>query len=206
MSSLVSSAPRLVLADRVIPRRLVTDIALVAGGALFTALLAQLYIPLPLVPITGQTMAVLLVGASLGALRGGVSMALYALLGVVGLPVYSEAKGGVDVLFGATGGYIVGFILAAVLVGWLSERAWDRKFLKAAVTFLAGTAVTFLVGLPWLAAVAGLGVEATIANGLAPFVVPGIVKALVVAGLLPLAWLGADKLAARRRDVDGSAA
>lgn len=187
-----------VIADRLLPRSIATDAALVLGGALLTALFAQIYIPLPLVPITGQTAAVLLVGATLGASRGALSMGLYAALGMVGLPVYSEAKGGIDVVFGPTGGYIVGFVLSAWLVGRLSERAWDRTFLKAAATFLAGTGVTFLVGLPWLALVAGLDLQATLANGLYPFVLPGIVKALIVAALLPAAWWGADRLAARR--------
>lgn len=202
MSSIALPAGRLVLADRLLPRTLAGDAALVAAGALFTALMAQLYIPLPLVPITGQTIAVLAVGATLGATRGGASMVLYALLGMVGLPVYSEAQGGLDVFLGATGGYIVGFILSATLVGWLSERTWDRTFLKAAATFLGGTVVTFAVGLPWLAAVTGLDLQGTLENGLYPFIVPGIVKALVVAALLPAAWWGADKLAARRERDD----
>ncbi|MEN5073490.1 biotin transporter BioY [Isoptericola cucumis] len=198
MSTIAQPAAPALLADRALPRSLATDVGLVVGGALLTALMAQLYVPLPLVPITGQTMAVLLVGASLGAARGAASMSLYALLGMVGLPVYSDGAGGMDVVLGATGGYIVGFVGAAALVGWLAQRAWERTFLKALLTFLAGTGVTFLVGVPWLAAVAGLDLPAALANGLYPFVVPGIVKAAVVAGLLPLAWKGAERLAARR--------
>ncbi|CAM3501932.1 hypothetical protein GCM10007368_27270 [Isoptericola cucumis] len=198
VSTIAQPAAPALLADRALPRSLATDVGLVVGGALLTALMAQLYVPLPLVPITGQTMAVLLVGASLGAARGAASMSLYALLGMVGLPVYSDGAGGMDVVLGATGGYIVGFVGAAALVGWLAQRAWERTFLKALLTFLAGTGVTFLVGVPWLAAVAGLDLPAALANGLYPFVVPGIVKAAVVAGLLPLAWKGAERLAARR--------
>lgn len=199
MSSLALPAPRVpVIADRLLRRTLVTDIALVLGGALLTALLAQVYIPLPLVPITGQTVAVLLVGATLGANRGALSMVAYAALGMVGLPVFSEAQSGVGVVLGATGGYIVGFVLSAYLVGRLSERAWDRTFLKAAATFVAGTVVTFLVGLPWLAAVADLGLQDALANGLYPFLLPGLVKALFVAALLPAAWWGAEKIAERR--------
>jgi len=192
------ATPAVLLADRVLPRSLATDVGLVAGGAALTALLAQVTVPLPLVPITGQTVAVLLVGATLGAGRGAASMGLYALLGMVGLPVFSDGSGGMSVVLGATGGYIVGFVLAAALVGRLAERRWERTFLKGMVTFLVGTGVTFLVGLPWLAAVAGLDLHDTLANGLYPFVLPGVVKAAVVAGLLPAAWKGAERLAARR--------
>jgi len=192
------ATPAVLLADRVLPRSLATDVGLVIGGAALTALLAQVTVPLPLVPITGQTVAVLLVGATLGAGRGAASMSLYALLGMVGLPVFSDGSGGMSVVLGATGGYIVGFVLAAALVGRLAERRWERTFLKGMVTFLAGTGVTFLVGLPWLGAVAGLDLQATLANGLYPFVLPGVVKAAVVAGLLPAAWKGAERLAARR--------
>ena len=192
------ATPAVLLADRVLPRSLATDAGLVIGGAALTALLAQVTVPLPLVPITGQTVAVLLVGATLGAGRGAASMGLYALLGMVGLPVFSDGSGGMSVVLGATGGYIVGFVLAAALVGRLAERRWERTFLKGMVTFLVGTGVTFLVGLPWLAAVAGLDLQATLANGLYPFVLPGVVKAAVVAGLLPAAWKGAERLAARR--------
>ncbi|MFC7877852.1 biotin transporter BioY [Isoptericola sp. NPDC057391] len=192
------ATPAVLLADRVLPRSLATDVGLVIGGAALTALLAQVTVPLPLVPITGQTMAVLLVGATLGATRGAASMSLYALLGMIGLPVFSDASGGMSVVLGTTGGYIVGFVAAAALVGRLAERRWERTFLKGLVTFLAGTAVTFAVGLPWLAVVAGLDLQATIAHGLAPFVLPGILKAAVVAGLLPAAWKGAERLAARR--------
>ncbi|MFE5338960.1 biotin transporter BioY [Isoptericola sp. NPDC056578] len=193
------ATPTVLLADRVLPRSLAADVGLVIGGAALTALLAQVTVPLPLVPITGQTMAVLLVGATLGASRGAASMSLYALLGMAGLPVFSDGSGGMSVVLSASGGYIVGFVAAAALVGRLAERSWERTFPKALVTFVAGTGVTFVVGLPWLAVVAGLDLQGTLANGLYPFVLPGLLKAAVVAGLLPVAWKGAERLAARRR-------
>src|SRR5690606_38079347 len=112
-----------------IKRTLATDIALVAAGAAVTAGASQLYIPLDPVPITMQTLAVLLVGSTLGASRGALSMILYVVLGAVGLPIYSEAASGVGVLLGTTGGYLVGFIAAAALTGWLAERNWDKKYL-----------------------------------------------------------------------------
>src|ERR1700712_4781484 len=138
MSS-VSLAPRRpVLADRLIPRSLVADTALVVAGAALTAVLAQVAVPLWPVPITGQTLAVLLVGGSLGAVRGALSMVLYPAVGMLGLPVFSDATSGVTTVLGPTGGYIVGFVLAAALTGWLAERSWDRKLLGGMVSYLAG--------------------------------------------------------------------
>ena len=203
MTTLAPSNRRLVLADRVFPRSIVMDIGLVLAGTGLVAILAQVTIPLPLVPITGQTLAVLLVGSTLGWARGALSMVLYAVLGLVGLPVFApNADGshsqGVSVVFGATGGYIIGFILSAILVGWLAELKWDRKFLKALATFAAGTLSVFVIGLPWLGFVAHLDFPTTLAYGLYPFLIPGAIKAVIAAGLLPLAWFGANKLATRR--------
>jgi biotin transport system substrate-specific component len=198
MSAVAPAAPRLVLADRVLGRSLPLDIVLVAAGAALTALLAQIAVPLYPVPITGQTLAVLLVGATLGAARGALSLALYAVLGIVGLPVFSDYGSGVHVILGPTGGYIIGFIVSAGLVGWLSERAWERQILKALATFAAGTLVVFAVGLPWLAVALGLDLMQTLNGGLFPFLIGGAIKALIAAGLLPLAWWGADRLEKRR--------
>lgn len=192
--SLPLAAGRPTLVDHVIPRALATDLALVAGGAALTGLLAQVAIPLWPVPITGQTLAVLLVGSSLGASRGAASMLLYAVLGVAGVPWFSDASHGVGVLLGATGGYIVGFVLAAALVGWLAQRRWDRRFTQAVVTFVAGSATVFAVGLPWLAVVTGADLAQTLEWGLWPFVPGGIVKALIAAALIPLAWRGVQRL------------
>lgn len=192
--SLSLAAGRPTLVDHVIPRALATDLALVAGGAALTGVLAQVAIPLWPVPITGQTLAVLLVGSSLGASRGAASMLLYAVLGVAGVPWFSDASHGVGVLLGATGGYIVGFVLAAALVGWLAQRRWDRRFAQAVVTFVAGSATVFAVGLPWLAVVTGADLAQTLEWGLWPFVPGGIVKALVAAAVIPLAWRGVRRL------------
>ena len=200
MSDLAVRRPQLVLADRVFSRSLVLDIVLVLAGAALTAVLAQVAIPLWPVPITGQTLAVLLVGSTLGAARGAISMGVYALVGLVGLPVFSDGTSGFHILAGPTGGYIVGFIVSAALVGWLAERAWDRKILKAIATFVAGSVVVFAIGLPWLAIALHLNLQQTLQAGLYPFLIGGAVKALIAAGLLPLAWLGADKLASRRGD------
>lgn len=198
MSVVASPAPRLVLADRVLGRSLPLDVVLVVSGAALTALLAQVAVPLYPVPITGQTLAVLLVGATLGAARGALALTLYAVLGILGLPVFSDYAGGAEVILGPTGGYIIGFIVSAALVGWLSERAWERQILKALATFAAGTLVVFAVGLPWLAVALGLDLGQTLQGGLFPFLIGGAIKALIAAGLLPLAWWGADRLERRR--------
>src|ERR687897_1237354 len=116
-----------------------TDVLLVVGGAGFVALAAQVSIDLPFtpVPITGQTFAVLLVGASLGALLGLASLGLYLFVGALGAPIYADGKGGWDVLTGPTGGYIIGFALAAFLIGVLAQQRWDRRFASAAAPRVA---------------------------------------------------------------------
>lgn len=198
MTALAPSAPRrLVLADRVFPRHLVVDAVLVVLGAALVGGFAQLYVPLWPVPVTGQTLAVLLVGATLGAVRGTLAMVAYAVFGIVGVPWFSESSSGWDVIAGPTGGYIVGFIASAALVGWLSERQWDRKVLKALATFAGGTLVVFAIGLPWLAFALGIGVDLTLEYGLYPFLIGGAIKALIAAAVLPLAWFGASRLEKR---------
>jgi biotin transport system substrate-specific component len=187
--STLSLAPRRqVLADAVLPRSLAVDTGLVLAGAALTAGLAQVAIPLWPVPVTGQTLGVLLVGASLGAARGAISMVVYMLAGIIGLPVYSDHTSGLAVLLGPTGGYIVGFVLAAAFTGWLAQRQWERRFLAGMLAFVAGSGVVFLVGLPWLKVSLGLTWPQTLAAGLYPFVIGGIVKAVIAAGVLRGAW------------------
>jgi biotin transport system substrate-specific component len=205
MSAVVPAASRLVLADRVFGRSLPLDVVLVFAGAALTALLAQVQIPMLPVPITGQTLAVLLVGATLGFARGASSLALYLVLGLIGLPVYTPQDDGTHLtglaaVAAPSFGYIIGFIPAAAIVGWLSERSWDRKILKALATFFGGSLVVFAFGLPWLAAVLGTDLTTTLAYGLWPFLLGGAVKALIAAGLLPLAWWGAGRLEKYRSD------
>ena len=188
MSTLSLAPRRPVLADRVLPRSLAVDAGLVLAGAALTAGLAQVAIPLWPVPITGQTLAVLLVGASLGATRGAASMVVYALAGLIGLPVYSDHTAGAAVLLGPTGGYILGFVLAAAFTGWLAERRWERRFLAGMLAFVAGSVVVFLVGLPWLKVSLGLTWSQALAGGLYPFVIGGVIKAVLAAIVLRGAW------------------
>ena len=183
-----------VLADAVIPvsdgaRRIARDLALVVGCCLFVALLAQVKIPLGFtpVPITGQTFAVLLVGATLGSWRGGAALLLYLVAGTW-LPFYA---GGASGFVGsiASGGYIVGFIPAAFAVGWLAERGWDRKP-WILLAMLAGNVILYVPGLLWLATFAPAESRwaTTMEWGLYPFVVGDAIKLAAASLLLPGAW------------------
>ncbi len=174
------------------------DVVLITAGAAVVAVASQLYIPIQPVPITMQTLAVLLVGSTLGALRGTLAMVLYMALGLVGLPVFSEGASGAAVLFGATGGYIIGFAFAAALTGWLAQRDWDKKFLGAALSFSAGTVVIFAFGLLGLAITLGGTLEQTLAWGLYPFIIGGIIKAGIAAAAVPASWKLADRIAKAR--------
>jgi biotin transport system substrate-specific component len=139
------------------------------------------------VPITGQTLAVGLVGATLGARRGASSLALYAVLGLF-LPVYADGESGWDVVWGASGGYIIGFIVAAWVIGRLAEHGADRRPLLAFGAFIAGQLVIFAFGLAGLKLAVGESWGWTIHNGFSIFIVGGLVKALVGAIALPSAW------------------
>jgi biotin transport system substrate-specific component len=179
-----------ILLTRSLPRldRRVRDLLLVITGSLFVAGMAQVRIPLPFtpVPITGQTFAVLLVGASLGTRRGAASLVLYLLLGVIGLPFFAGGASGLSVLVGPTGGYLVGFVVAAYLLGALATRGLDRRVPGALLTFLAGEMIIYLFGIAWLSVY--LGIKQAIVAGFLPFLVGDAVK-LVAAGLVfPAAW------------------
>ena len=178
-----------VLAD-VLPGARTRDAVLVTSAALFTALLAQVVVPVAgsPVPITGQTLAVVLTAAALGPARGVAGQALYLLLGAVGLPFYSEASGGLDVVAGATGGYLVGFLPAALLIGLAARQGQDRRVSRALPLFVAGQLVIFAVGVPWLAVAADLSAAQALEAGFTPFLVGGLVKAAIAGLLLPGAW------------------
>lgn len=186
-----STASTATLRRAIFPRAgLLTDAALVLGGALFVALFAQISISLPFtpVPITGQTFAVLLVGGSLGAVCGTSSMVLYMLMGIVGLPVYADHQSGIDVIKGASGGYIIGFLVAGFVVGMLADRGWDKKFSTAVTMMLTGNVFIFLVGVIWLQHVLHTDLNTTLEEGLYPFVPGEILKLYCAAALFPGAW------------------
>jgi biotin transport system substrate-specific component len=179
---------RAVLAD-VLPGAVVRDVVLVVGGALLTALFAQISIDVPPspVPITGQTLAVGLVGATLGMRRGMASLALYVLLGLV-FPFYADGDSGWHVVWGASGGYLVGFVFAAGFVGWMAEHGADRSPLLAFATFVIGQLIIFVPGLIVLEISVGETWGWTIHNGFSIFIVGGLVKAAIGAAVMPSAW------------------
>ena len=165
-------------------------VALIVAGALFIYLSALVVIPIPgnPVPITGQTFGVLLVGGALGFRRGLAAVLLYVLLGVVGLPFFAEGKGGLTIILGATGGYLVGFVLAGALVGRLAELGWDRHLAGAIGAMAIGNALIYVIGLPWLAYVAHFDAATAIQKGLVPFLVGDVLKLVLAAVVFPAAW------------------
>ena len=179
-----------------IDRSRVRDAVAVVGFALLTAVAAQISIPLGFtpVPLTGQTFAVLLAGGVLGSRRGGLSMLLYVALGAIGLPFYADGAGGWTAATGATAGYLVGFIVAAIVVGLMAEHGQDRKLSTSIPAFIAGTMIIYTIGAGWLAYDLGLpltaaaGEPSAISLGVAPFLVGDVFKALLAGALLPAAW------------------
>jgi len=185
-----------VLSTRILPRHAVITAALVIGFALLTAAAAQVRVPLPFtpVPVTGQTFAVLLAGAALGSRAGAASQGLYVLLGLGGLPFFSGGNGGWDYATGPTLGYLVGFVVAAAVVGSLAERKQDRTIATALPAFLAGTVVIYLFGVAWLMASLPTDLTDALVKGMVPFVVGDVLKVALAGTLLPAAW----KLAGER--------
>jgi biotin transport system substrate-specific component len=181
-----------VLADSVAGTR-VRDAALVVGGAGLVGLAAQVAIPLWFtpVPLTLQTLAVLLVGASLGWQRALPALVLYASAGLVGVPWFSEGGSG---YLGASFGYVIGFIVAAAVVGRLAAAGADRKPLSAFATMLVGGAVLYSIAVPWLAVSLDVSLAQALALGFVPFLLTDLIKTAAASALLPAAW----KLVGRR--------
>ncbi len=164
--------------------------ALVLGGSALVALAAQVSVPLPFspVPVTGQTFAVLLVGAALGARLGAYALLAYLGEGIIGLPVFAPGGGlsGLARLVGPTGGYLVGFIVAAFVVGALAERGWGRRLWTSVLAMLVGSVAIYVFGLAWL--VKFVGPERVLVAGLFPFIPGDLVKLVLAALALPAAW------------------
>ncbi len=173
------------IAVAVVPAGLLWQLGLVLAATLCLALAAQVAIPLPFspVPVTGQTLAVLLIGASLGARRAALATATYLLEGLVGLPVFAGGTSGVARLVGPTGGYLVGFVAAAAFVGWAAQRGWTRRLAPTVAAMLVGEVFIYACGLAWLSRFAlpvGL-IEA----GLLPFIPGDLYKIALAASVLP---------------------
>lgn len=185
------------IADFLVPIRLsegigvrVRHIALIVAGTLLIALAAQAYFYLPgnPVPYTGQTFGVLLAGGALGFRRGIASTALYLAIGFLGLPVFAGGTHGGDIVLGATGGYLVGFILAAAIVGRLAELGWDRTVLGSIGAMLLGSIAIYVIGVPWLAVAVGKPLDWAITAGMTPFLLGDTLKLGLAAAAFPAAW------------------
>lgn len=189
--ALSSPAPR-VLADYA-GRTILAQIALIAGGAALVGLSAQIAIPLPFtpVPLTLQTLAVLLVGASLGSVRGVASMLLYVAAGLIGVPWFAQGSSGYST---ASFGYVLGFILAAFIVGRLAEHGASRTVGRTVSLMIIGNLAIYAVGVTWLKFAISVSWPEAIALGVIPFIIGDIIKIAVAAGVLPLAWRGVERL------------
>lgn len=184
-----------VFADRLLgSTSIASSVALVLAGAAVVGLLAQVSVPMWPVSITGQTLGVMLVGATLGARRGAASMLVYMLAGLAGVPWFANFGGGAAYALAPSFGFIVAFIPTAYLVGYLAERRWDRTAWKSIAAFGLATAVPFVIGVPWMWAIlrvtmgTTLSLAATLQAGLIPFIPGGVIKAVLAFAILSGAW------------------
>ncbi len=163
------------------------DLALILGGSLLIGLCAQVKLmPFGLVPITGQTFAVLMIGAVLGAKRGALAVLAYLAQGVAGLPVFAMISGPGAIL-GPTGGYLIGFLPAAYVTGWLAERGWDRRFGTTVLAMALGNVLIYACGLVQLGCLTSMS-STVLKTGLLPFIPGDILKIALAAIRLPSAW------------------
>lgn len=192
--ALAAPQPR-VLAD-VVGRTWIRQLALIAGGAAFVGLSAQIAFYLPwnsAVPVTLQTFAVILTAGALGSLRGAAAMAIYALLGSIGLPWFAQGSSGFG---GAAFGYIIGFIVAAFVVGRIAESGVTRSFGRSVGLMVLGSVIIYAIGATWLKFSLGVpwfGADSAWAYGVKDFIIGDVIKLLAAAGLLPLAWKALNK-------------
>jgi len=190
----IAQTQNITLIDKLVSRNLINNIILVVAGVALTALSAQLSIPALPVPFTFQTLAVLVIGSTYGAARGAITMGAYALVGALGLPVFADASSGLNVLFGYSGGFIIGFIFAAALAGRLAELKWSSNVLKALVGFVMSTVVIYGLGIPVLSMNAYDSDLLAATQGMLPYLGWDFVKSVIAAGLIPSAWLLVKKL------------
>ena len=191
MSTIAVPSPRRVLADAVASSR-VADAVLVLSGAALVGLLAQVTIHLGFtpVPITGQTLGVLLVGTALGWRRASLAMGLYVAAGVLGVPWFAGHSSGVPM---ATFGYLLGFVVASAALGWLASRGADRTVARAVTSMVVGEVIIFAIAVPWLAISLHVGLVTAISLGLTPFITGEVIKAALAGVALPATWRLVDR-------------
>lgn len=191
MSTIAVPSPRRVLADAVASSR-VADAVLVVSGAALVGLLAQITIHLGFtpVPITGQTLGVLLVGTALGWRRASLAMGLYVAAGVLGVPWFADHSSGVPM---ATFGYLLGFVVASAALGWLASRGADRTVARAVTSMVVGEVIIFAIAVPWLAFSLHVGLATAISLGLTPFITGEVIKAALAGVALPATWRLVDR-------------
>jgi len=191
----------LVLADLWSRTRLADAVTVVSAAAL-TALSAQIALPVPgsPVPVTGQTLAVLLTAAALGPMRGALGQLLYLVAALVGLPVLAQGSGGAPAVFGATGGYLLGFVVAAAVVGRLARGGWSRTPVRVFASYALGSVVIYAFGATVLALVTSHDMAWAVQKGVLPFLAGDALKALLAAGMLPLAWAAVRRISGSRGD------
>jgi biotin transport system substrate-specific component len=192
MSTITMPAPRRVLAD-VVPKSVLAEVALVVGAAALVGALAQISIHLPRnpVPITGQTLGVMLAGTALGWRRAGLALSLYLVAGIAGVPWFASHASGYAV---ATFGYLIGFIVAGSMLGWLASRGTDRTITRAVVSMAIGDVIIFVIGVTWLKFAIHVSPSEAIALGFTPFVSGEVIKAAISGVALPSSWRLVDRL------------
>ena len=167
---------------------LLYDAVLIITGSIVIALASQLavYLPFSPVPITGQTLAVLLIGAALGSKRGALCVLTYLTQGAIGLPVFAAGHAGLAYMVGPTGGYLIGFFAAAYITGLLAEKGWDRNVVSTFIAMVLGTISIYLIGLAWLGMY--VGADKVFQLGLYPFIIGGLLKIVIASSVLPFIW------------------
>ena len=168
-------------------------VVLIALGTALMALSAKVNLPLPYVPMTLQTLVVLMIGAAYGWRLGSATMIAYLAEGAMGLPVFAGPVGGIAPLVGPTAGYLYGFVLAAFITGWLAERGWDRNVVLLFGAMAVAHVVIFIAGFAWLAYGIGLGATKAWMVGVVPFIAASVVKNALGAALMPAARRVVDR-------------
>jgi biotin transport system substrate-specific component len=189
--ALMSSTSPAVLRSAFVARSTTqVKIALVVGGVFFLSLMAQIALPIPgsPVPVTGQTLGALLIGTAYGASLGFTTFATYLIVGFLGAPIFASGSHGIARMTGATGGYLVGMLLATALTGYLAQRKWDQKIRTVIPTMILGDLLVFGCGMYWLHHVAAQSWRWTFAKGFTPFLLGEVIKIAIASTALPACW------------------